>query len=120
MPIILRQVAVMRRTAGNDPEQVRALQSLLHRYGSDGAEAMIDEWANAATAEGRATCLESLRTLSRTHDALFDMVRHTDDLRVRQGIELLDALGVALTDEAEIVRLRAVSAIVPRGAVADA
>lgn len=70
--------------------------------------------------EVRATCLESLRTLSRTHDALFDMVRHTDDLRVRQGIELLDALGVALTDEAEIVRLRAVSAIVPRGAVADA
>lgn len=155
-PIILRQVAIMRRAAGHDPERVRPLQSLLQRYGSDGAEAMIDEWANATTAEGRDTCLEALRALSRTHDALFDVVRHTDALRARQAIELLgalgdtrseqlvleqlrhpdvrtrrdvvaalerfpsvaalDALGVALTDEADVVRLRAVGAITLRGA----
>jgi HEAT repeat protein len=86
------------------------------------------------------------------------MVRHTDDLRVRQAIELLgalgnarseqlvleqlrhpdvrtrrdvvaalerfpsvaalDAIGVALTDEAEVVRLRAVGAIARRGVAA--
>src|SRR5690606_14177749 len=115
-------------------------------------------WANAPSAAARAICLEALRALRRTHDALFDLVRHTDDLRVRQGIALLgalgdsraeqlvleqlrhpdartrrevmaalerfpsagalDAIGVGLLDDKALVRLRAIAAIRPRGAVA--
>lgn len=157
-PVILRQLATMRHRRASDAATTQRVQAVLHRYGTDGAEAMIDEWANAPSAAARAICLEALRTLRRTHDALFDLVRHTDDLRVRQGIALLgalgdaraeqlvleqlrhpdartrrevmtalerfpsagalDALGVGLLDDAAIVRLRAVAALVPRGAVA--
>jgi len=157
-PVILRQVATLRRTRAADAVATRQLQAILHRYGTDGAEAMIDEWVNAPTPEARDACLEALRALRRTHDALFDLIRHTDNLRVRQGIELLgalgdaraeqlvleqlrhpdtrtrrevmaalerfpsaaafDAIGVGLTDDEPVVRLRAVAAVIPRGQAA--
>lgn len=157
-PVILRQLAIQRRSQASHPTAARQLQAILQRYGTDGAEAVIDEWVNAATPEARAVCLDALRHMSRTHDALFDMVRHTDDLRVRQGVELLgalgdaraeqllleqlrhpdtrtrreviaalerfpslaalEAIGVGLTDDEAIVRLRAVAAVVPRGQAA--
>ncbi|HRN54342.1 MAG TPA: HEAT repeat domain-containing protein, partial [Gemmatimonadaceae bacterium] len=157
-PPILRQLATLRHKRADDAATIQRVQAILHRYGTDGAEALIDEWANAPSAAARAICVEALRALRRTHDALFDLVRHTDDQRVRQGIALLgalgdaraeqlvleqlrhpdartrrevmaalerfpsagalDALGVGLLDDEPTVRLRAIAAVTPRGALA--
>ncbi|HRQ77244.1 MAG TPA: HEAT repeat domain-containing protein [Gemmatimonadaceae bacterium] len=157
-PPILRQLATLRHKRADDAATIQRVQAILHRYGTDGAEALIDEWANAPSAAARAICVEALRALRRTHDALFDLVRHTDDQRVRQGIALLgalgdaraeqlvleqlrhpdartrrevmatlerfpsvaalDAIGVGLLDDEPTVRLRAIAAVTPRGALA--
>lgn len=105
-PPILRQLATMRHRLAADETAVRRAQAVLYRYGTDGAEALIDEWANAPTPEARAICLEALRGLRRTHDALFDLVRHTDDQRVRQGINLLAALGDVRSEQLILEQLR--------------
>ncbi len=157
-PLILRQLAVLRHRLGADATAAARLQALLDRYGTDGAEALIDEWATAANPASRAICLEALQGLRRTHDALFDLVRDVDDATVRVATRLLgaladaraesmllellrhpkelvrrdvvaalepltsvaalDALGVALVDDAPLVRLRAVHALAARGEAA--
>lgn len=92
-PVILRQLAGMRhRHAFDDTRRVQ-LQAVLSRFGTAGAEALIDEYASASTAETRARCLDALRAHRRTHDALFELVRDTRDPVVRQAAALLGALG---------------------------
>jgi HEAT repeat protein len=92
-PVILRQLAGMRhRHAFDDTRRVQ-LQAILSRFGTVGAEALIDEYATASTAETRARCLDALRGHRRTHDALFELVRDTRDPVVRQAATLLGALG---------------------------
>lgn len=105
-PVILRQLAVMRHHRAADAEQAKPLQALLYRFGTDGAEALIDEWSSAPTAEARRACLEALRALRRTHDSLFDAVRDTDSTRVRQAVELLCALGDARAEQLLLEQLR--------------
>jgi hypothetical protein len=105
-PLLLRQLAVLRHLRAADAQQAHCLQAILFRYGTDGAEALIDEWSNAATPEARAICLEALHGLRRTHDALFDQVRDTDELRVRLGIELLAELGDARAEQLVLEQLR--------------
>lgn len=92
-PVILRQLAGMRhRHAFDDTRRVQ-LQAILSRFGTAGAEALIDEYATASTAETRARCLDALRGHPRTNDALFELVRDTRDPVVRQAATLLGALG---------------------------
>lgn len=105
-PVILRQLAVMRHRRAEDAESAKRLQALLYRFGTDGAEAVIDEWSSASTPEARRICLEALRTLSRRHDALFDALRDTDTTRVRQAVELLAALGDARAEQLLLEQLR--------------
>jgi hypothetical protein len=105
-PVILRQLAVMRHRRAENVEDSKQLQALLYRFGTDGAEAVIDEWASASTPEARRVCLESLRGLRRTHDALFDALRNTDTTRVRQALELLAALGDARAEQLVLEQLR--------------
>ena len=93
----------MRHRSIGDAELTQRLQAILYRYGTDGAEALIDEYVSVPSAEQRAICLEALRGLRRTNDALFALVRDTHDLVVRQaaGIlgELRDARGEQLLIE---------------------
>jgi HEAT repeat protein len=117
-PVILRQLAVMRHRRADDALATRQLQALLYRFGSDGAEALIDEWAVAATAEARALCLEALRGLRRAHDALFEAVRHTDPTRVRQAAELLAALGDVRAEQLLLEQIRHPDAKTRRAVVA--
>lgn len=105
-PVILRQLAVMRHCRTEDADSAKQLQALLHRFGTDGAEAVIDEWSSASTTEARRICLEALRTLRRTHDALFDALRNTDSVRVRQAVELLAALGDGRAEQLLLEQLR--------------
>lgn len=97
-PRILRQLAVLRHTRAADLRASRALQAILSRFGTDGAEALIDEYANAASDAVRAELLTALRGLRRTPDALYDAIRETDDNAVRQAVLVLGALG----DEASV------------------
>lgn len=105
-PVILRQLAVMRHRRAENAESAKQLQALLHRFGTDGAEALIDEWASAPTSEARRICLEALRSLRRTHDSLFDALRDTDTTRVRQAVDLLAALGDARAEQLLLEQLR--------------
>lgn len=105
-PVILRQIAMLRHIRADDATAAQRLQAMLYRYGTDGAEALIDEWTAAPTAEARAACLDALRGLRRTHDALFEQLRHVDERRVRQAIELLAALGDARAEQLLLEQLR--------------
>jgi HEAT repeat protein len=92
-PVILRQLAGMRHRHALDDTRRVQLQAVLSRFGTAGAEALLDEYAVASTAETRARCLDALRGHQRTHDALFELVRDTRDPVVRQAATLLGALG---------------------------
>jgi len=117
-PVMLRQLAVLRHLRANDTAAARQLQVLLYRFGSDGAEALIDEWATAPTSEARSVCLEALRGLRRTHDALFDALRHTDPARVRYATEVLSALGDARAEQLLLEQIRHPDAKTRRAVVA--
>ena len=150
-PVLLRQLAVLRHSRSADPVAADRLQQVLYRFGIDGAEAVIDEFASAPSTAARATCLECLRGLRRTYDALLIFARDPRESVVRQAAHLLgelqepparelllellqhpdvrtrrtavaalaaageaDALGAVastLSDEAPLVRLRAVAAL---------
>lgn len=92
-PVILRQLAGMRHRHALDDTRRVQLQAVLSRFGTAGAEALLDEYAVASTAETRARCLDALRGHRRTHDALFELVRDTKDPVVRQAAAILGALG---------------------------
>jgi HEAT repeat protein len=96
---------------------VRRTQAILHRYGSDGAEALIDEYVTASTPEARAVMLDALRNLRRTHDALFALVRDTRDLVVRQAAEILGELGDERGEQLLVELLRHPDARARRAAV---
>lgn len=117
-PVILRQLAVMRHLRADDPLAVRRLQAVLYRYGTDGAEALIDEWMVVASPEARAICLDAVRTLRRSHDALFDLVRSTDPSHVRRAVELLGALGDARAEQLLLEQIRHPDARTRRAVVA--
>ncbi len=91
-PVLLRQVAVLRHRRGADPVASGRLQQVLYRFGTDGAEAVVDEYLSASTPEARAICLETLRGLRRTYDALLALSRDTRDLVVRQAAAILGEL----------------------------
>ncbi|MCC7000793.1 MAG: HEAT repeat domain-containing protein [Gemmatimonadaceae bacterium] len=90
--VVVRQIAVLRHERWDDPVASARLQTILTRLGADGAEAMIDEYVASKTAETRARCLEALRGLRRTHDALLALARDTRDLMVRQAAAILGEL----------------------------
>lgn len=117
-PLMLRQLAVLRHRRANEPEVVRRTQAILYRYGTDGADALIDEYVTVATPESRAACLEGLRALRRTHDALFALVRDTRDLVVRQAAGLLGELGDPRGEQMLVEMLRHPDARTRRAAVA--
>ena len=117
-PLMLRQLAVLRHRRATDPTAVRRTQAILYRYGTDGADALIDEYVTVATPEARAACLEGLRALRRTHDALFALVRDTRDLVVRQAAGLLGELGDPRGEQMLIELLRHPDARARRAAVA--
>jgi hypothetical protein len=102
-PVLLRQVAGLRHTRDGDAVASGRLQQVLYRFGTDGAEALVDEYVSAATPEARASCLAALRGLRRTNDALHLLARDTRDLVVRQAAailgELRDARGEAILVE---------------------
>lgn len=90
--VVVRQIAVLRHERWDDPVASARLQTILTRLGADGAEAMIDEYVASKTAETRTRCLEALRGLRRTHDALLALARDTRDLMVRQAAAILGEL----------------------------
>jgi len=90
--VVVRQIAVLRHERWDDPVASARLQTILTRLGADGAEAMIDEYVASKTAATRARCLEALRGLRRTHDALLALARDTRDLMVRQAAAILGEL----------------------------
>ncbi len=92
-PLILRQLAMMRHRDAEDATAARRLQWVLYRFGTDGVEALLDEYANVPTTEGRATLLEALRALRRTLDVLHEWVRDSDGFVVREAVTVLGALG---------------------------
>lgn len=91
-PVLLRQVAVLRHSRAADPVAADRLQQVLYRFGIDGAEAVIDEFASAPTEAARAICVESLRGLRRTYDALLAFARDPRESVVRQTAQLLGEL----------------------------
>ncbi len=117
-PLILRQFAVMRHRLASDAPLAQRLQAILFRFGTDGAEAMIDEYVSVATEEERRTCLDALRGLGRTHDALFALVRDTRDLVVRQAAGILGALREDTGEQILVELLRHPDARSRRAAVA--
>jgi len=117
-PLMLRQLAVLRHRRASDPLMTRRTQAILYRYGTDGADALIDEYVTVATPEARAACLEGLRALRRTHDALFALVRDTRDLVVRQAAGLLGVLGDPRGEQMLVELLRHPDARARRAAVA--
>lgn len=117
-PVILRQLAVLRHRRADDALAAQRLQALLYRFGTDGAEALIDEWAVAATAEARSICLDALKQLRRTHDALFEALRHTDPTRVRLAAEVLSSLGDPRAEQLLLEQIRHPDAKTRRAVVA--
>ncbi len=117
-PMMLRQIAVLRHQRSGDPVAVARLQAILHRYGTSGAEALVDEYVSATSTEARATCLEALRALSRTYDALLALARDTRDLVVRQAAAILGELRDARGEEILIELLHHPDARARRSAVA--
>jgi hypothetical protein len=92
-PLILRQLAVMRHQHAEDPVLARRLQAVLYRFGTDGVEALLDEFANATTVVARVALLDALRALRRTLDVLYEWVRDPEDSVVREAIAVLGELG---------------------------
>jgi HEAT repeat protein len=117
-PLLLRQLAVMRHRHATDADIARRAQAVLYRFGTDGAEALFDEYVSVPTAEARAVCLEALRAIRRTHDALFALVRDTRDLVVRQAAGLLGELGDPRGEQMLIELIRHPDARTRRAAVA--
>lgn len=117
-PVILRQLAGLRHTQVADATIVERVQALLARHGTDGADALVDEWISAPTPEARMSLLEALRTHRRTHDALFEQVRSTDDLLVRNCASILGALGGARSEQMLLELLRHPDVEVRRSVVA--
>lgn len=91
-PVLLRRLAVLRHRLAGDATAVTRLQSVLHRYGTDGVEALVDEFAAAPTAAARAACADALLALPRAYDVLFGMCRGGGDVAVRDAAEILAAL----------------------------
>ena len=117
-PLLLRQLAVMRHRRATDEVIARRTQAILYRFGTDGAEALFDEYVSVPTAEARAICLEALRAIRRTHDALFALVRDTRDLVVRQAAGLLGELGDPRGEQMLVELIRHPDARARRAAVA--
>lgn len=117
-PLILRQLAVMRHQHAADPVLARRLQSVLFRFGTDGVEALLDEYANASSVEARAAVLDGLRALRRTLDVLYERVRDPEDIVVRDAISVLGDLGGEPAEELIAETLRHPEARVRRAAVA--
>ena len=92
-PPILRQLAVLRHRLADDATLSARAQAVLYRFGTDGADALMDEYANVPTLEGRRTVIAALRGLRRTFDALHDWLRNGDEYDVREAIAVLGALG---------------------------
>lgn len=97
-PVLLRQLAVLRHTRAADAVAAERLQQVIYRFGVDGVEAVIDEFASAPSAEARETCLECLRGLRRTYDALLVFSRDPREPVVRQTAQLLGELHDARAD----------------------
>ncbi len=91
-PVLLRRLAVLRHQAAGDAVTVDRVQQALRRFGQDGAEALIDEWASAPSAAAREACLAALRDHRRTYDALLGQVRDQRPSIVAQAAGLLGAL----------------------------
>jgi len=91
-PVLLRQLAVLRHARAADAVAAERLQQVIYRFGVDGVEAVIDEFASATSAEARETCLECLRGLRRTYDALLAFSRDPREPVVRQTAQLLGEL----------------------------
>jgi HEAT repeat protein len=117
-PLILRQLAGMRHRRIDDAELTQRLQAILYRFGTDGAEALIDEYVSVSSAEERTICLDALRGLRRTNDALFALVRDTRDLVVRQAAGILGELRDERGEQLLIELLRHPDARARRAAVA--
>lgn len=94
-PVLLRQLATLRHTRAGTAIDAERLQQALYRFGVDAAEAMLDEATAAATAEARATCIDSLRGLPRAIEALAVMIRDQNELTVRNAVATLGAIGGA-------------------------
>lgn len=91
-PVLLRQLAVLRHVRAADAVASLRLQQVIFRFGVDGVEAVIDEFASAPTDEARAVCVECLRGLRRTYDALHAFAHDPRELVVRQIAQLLGEL----------------------------
>lgn len=91
-PVLLRQLATLRHERAGDTVAGARLQQALRRLGRDGAEAMLDAHASAPTIAARATCLESLRGLRRTFDALAAHLKDPREAVVRQAAVILGEL----------------------------
>lgn len=117
-PVMLRKLAALRHQRSDDPVAVARLQAVLDRYGTDGANALIDEYANAPTAEARKTCLDALRGLRRAHDALFALARDVEPHVVRLAAMILGDLGEPRGEELLVEMLQHTDANARRSAVA--
>lgn len=117
-PMLLRQIAALRHQQVADGEATERLQAILHRYGTYGADALMDEYVSARTAEARATCVVALRSLRRTHDALLALARDTNELGARQAATILGELRDAESEAILVELLRHPEERVRRAAVA--
>lgn len=117
-PMLLRQIAMLRHQRVGDPVAVSRLQAILYRYGTSGAESLVDEYVSATSTAARATCIEALRGLRRTNDALLALARDTRDLVVRQAAAILGELRDARSEEILVELLHHPDARSRRSAVA--
>jgi len=117
-PLILRQLAVMRHKHAADPVLARRLQLVLLRFGTDGVEALLDEYANVSSSGARAAVLDALRTLRRTLDVLHQWVRDPEDAVVREAVMVLGNLGGEPAERLAAEMLKHREPLVRRAAVA--
>lgn len=117
-PVLLRHLAVLRHRRMTDEVAVTRLQAVLRRFGTDGAEAVIDEHACAPTLQARNACLAALRGMRRALDALHAIVRTGDAVLVRHAAEVLGQLGGRKAEELLVELLAHADASARRAAVA--
>lgn len=118
-PVLLRQLAWLRHARASVPLIVERVELALGRFGTDGADALIDEWMTAPTPEAQLALEQALQAHRRTHDALFELMRATDHLLVRRAAELLGRLGGSRSEKLLLEALRHPEAAVRRAVVAS-
>ncbi len=102
-PVMLRAVSAL---VPGDAGRRERIGSLLVRMGQDGAEAVIDQYVQAQTADDRRVLFEVLRPLEATVPALIHMLGDARWFVARNAADLLGELHAAAAESALIGCMR--------------